>query len=60
MEHTRRVFEAAAKLQDGIRERAITHGPRPQLAPAASTPTYTQPPALPPAPGGSTPTGGVT
>ncbi|MFE4960525.1 MobF family relaxase [Streptomyces sp. NPDC056653] len=43
VEHTRRVFEAAAKmaakLQDGARERAVAHGPRPQPAPAASTPT---------------------
>ncbi|MGW1710528.1 hypothetical protein ACWCP8_34855 [Streptomyces sp. NPDC002206] len=63
VEHTRRVFEAAAKmaakLQDGARERAVAHGPRPQPAPAASTPTHTQQPALPPAPGRNTPTGGV-
>ncbi|WP_234433091.1 MobF family relaxase [Streptomyces sp. NRRL S-1824] len=63
VEHTRRVFEAAAKmaakLQDGARERAVAHGPRPQPTPAAPTPPHTQQPALPPAPGGSTPTGGV-
>ncbi|MFE4654374.1 MobF family relaxase [Streptomyces sp. NPDC056707] len=63
VEHTRRVFEAAAKmaakLQDGARERAVAHGPRPQPAPAAPTPPHTQQPALPPAPGRHTPTGGV-
>ncbi|MDX3772077.1 MULTISPECIES: MobF family relaxase [unclassified Streptomyces] len=63
VEHTRRVFEAAAKmaakLQDGARERAVAHGPRPQPAPAAPTPTHTQQPTLPPAPGRNTPTGGV-
>ncbi|MFF1847128.1 MobF family relaxase [Streptomyces sp. NPDC058217] len=64
VEHTRRGFEAAAakmaaKLQDGARERAIAHGPRPQPTPAATTPSRTQRPALPPAPGRHTPTGGV-
>ncbi|MFE4960908.1 MobF family relaxase [Streptomyces sp. NPDC056653] len=63
VEHTRRVFEAAAKmaakLQDGARERAVAHSPRPQPAPTASMPTRTQQSALPPAPGRNTPTGGV-
>ncbi|MGW3638576.1 MobF family relaxase [Streptomyces sp. NPDC005143] len=63
VEQTRRVFEAAAKmaakLQDGARERAIAHGPRSQPTPTASTPPHTQQPALPPAPGTNTPTGGV-
>ncbi|MEV8204244.1 MobF family relaxase [Streptomyces sp. NPDC079189] len=63
VEQTRRVFEAAAKmaakLQDGARERAVAHGPRPQPTPTAPTPTHTQQPALPPASGRNTPTGGV-
>ncbi|MGW3747347.1 MobF family relaxase, partial [Streptomyces sp. NPDC005146] len=59
VEHTRRVFEAAAKLQDGAWERAVAHGPRPQPAPTASMPTHTQQSAVPPAPGRNTPTGGV-
>ncbi|MET8594773.1 conjugal transfer protein TraA, partial [Streptomyces sp. NPDC005078] len=63
VEHTRRVFEAAAKmaakLQDGARERAVAHGPRPHPAPAATTPTRTQQPGVQPAPGQNAPTGGV-
>lgn len=39
VEQTRRTFEAAAakmasRLQDGVRDRAVAHGPRPQPAPA--------------------------
>ncbi|MGW1622703.1 MobF family relaxase, partial [Streptomyces sp. NPDC002172] len=58
VEGSRRVIEAAAqmaaKLQDGIRERAAAHNPRPQAAPAP----HTQQPGLQPAPGLDTP-GGV-
>ncbi|MEU9158125.1 MobF family relaxase [Streptomyces sp. NPDC048417] len=58
VEESRRVIEAAvakmaAKLQDGIRERAAVHGPRPQPSP----PPRTQQPGIQPGP--STPTGGV-
>ncbi|MFE6023849.1 conjugal transfer protein TraA, partial [Streptomyces sp. NPDC056441] len=43
VEQTRRTLEAAvAKLQDGIRERAVAHGPRPQPAPATAPPPHTQ------------------
>ncbi|MFE7045858.1 hypothetical protein ACFU9X_42620 [Streptomyces atratus] len=45
MEQTHRTLEAAAaKLQEGIRERALAHGPRPQPAPATAPPPHTQPP----------------
>ncbi|MFD9601813.1 MobF family relaxase [Streptomyces sp. NPDC059970] len=61
VEQTRRTFEAAArlaaKLQDGKRERAVTHGPRPQPAPAAAPPPHTQPPGTQHTPGRTT--GGV-
>ncbi|MFJ5900855.1 hypothetical protein ACIQFZ_36830 [Streptomyces sp. NPDC093064] len=45
VEQTRRTFEAAAtkmaaKLQDGIRDRAVAHGPRPQPAPATAPPPH--------------------
>jgi hypothetical protein len=47
VEQTRRTFEAAArlaaKLKDGERERAVTHGPRPQPAPAEAPPHTQQP-----------------
>ncbi|NJP53554.1 relaxase domain-containing protein [Streptomyces sp. SBST2-5] len=57
MEQTRRTLEAAvAKLQDGMRERAVTHGPRPQPAPTAA-PSHTQQPGTQHAPGRTT--GGV-
>ncbi|WP_331764307.1 MobF family relaxase [Streptomyces sp. NBC_01520] len=59
VEQTRRTFEAAARLaarlQDGKRERAVTHGPRPQRAPA--TPPHTQQPGTQRTPGRTT--GGV-
>jgi conjugative relaxase-like TrwC/TraI family protein len=61
VEQTRRTFEAAAKmavkLQDGIRDRAIAHGPRPQPAPSSAPPQHTQQPGAQPAPGRTT--GGV-
>jgi hypothetical protein len=48
VEQTRQTFEAAARLaarlQDGKRERAITHGPRPQPAPATAPQPHTQQP----------------
>ncbi|MFF8097904.1 hypothetical protein [Streptomyces sp. NPDC016675] len=47
VEQTRRTFEAAArlaaKLKDGKRERAVTHGSRPQPAPAEAPPHTQQP-----------------
>ncbi|WP_105973698.1 MobF family relaxase [Streptomyces geranii] len=60
MEESRRVIEAvaaqmAAKLRDGMRERAAAHGPRLQPAPAP----HTQQPGVQPGPGPDTPTGGV-
>ncbi|MGX1886632.1 hypothetical protein [Streptomyces sp. NPDC055287] len=62
VEQTRRVFEAAAevaaKLQDGVRERAVAHGSRPQPARQRRR-RCTQQPDLPPTPGRNTPTGGV-
>ncbi|MFD3701186.1 MobF family relaxase [Streptomyces sp. NPDC058646] len=55
VEQTRRTFEAAtrlaAKLQDGKRERAVTHGPRPQPAPAMAPPPHTQQPGTQHTPG---------
>lgn len=44
VEQTRRSLEAAAKLQDGSRERAVAHGPRPQPAPATAPPPHPQQP----------------
>ncbi|MFJ5064594.1 MobF family relaxase [Streptomyces nigra] len=45
VEQTRRTLEAAAaKLQDGIRERSVAHVPRPQPAPATAPPPHTQQP----------------
>ncbi|WP_416072161.1 relaxase domain-containing protein [Streptomyces sp. ME18-1-4] len=44
VEQTRRTLEAAAaKLQDGIRERAVAHSPRPQPAPATAPPPHSSP-----------------
>ncbi|WP_327277077.1 hypothetical protein OG609_38770 [Streptomyces sp. NBC_01224] len=46
VEQTRRTFEAAAaKLQDGVRDRAVAHG-GPQFAPATSMPPHTQQPGV--------------
>ncbi|WP_420716533.1 MobF family relaxase [Streptomyces sp. H27-H1] len=63
LEQTRATIEAvakmAAKLQDGIRERAVAHGPRPQPAPSAPAPSHTPPPGVQQTPG-RTPTGGLT
>ncbi|MGR8012268.1 MobF family relaxase [Streptomyces hypolithicus] len=62
LEQTRRTIEAAAKmaakLQDGIRERAVAPGPAPQPAPAPSPPSHTQQPGVQQTPG-RTPTGGI-
>ncbi|MFJ1550139.1 hypothetical protein [Streptomyces sp. NPDC088246] len=62
VEQTRRTFEAAVakmavKLQDGVRERAVAHGPRPQPTSPAAPPSHTQEPGAHPAPGRTT--GGV-
>ncbi|MET9335868.1 MobF family relaxase [Streptomyces cellulosae] len=58
VEQTRRTLEAAAaKLQDGILERAVAHGPRPQPAPATAPPPHTQQPGTEHTPGRTT--GGV-
>ncbi|MFD3932634.1 MobF family relaxase [Streptomyces sp. NPDC058614] len=62
VEATRQVIEAAAaKLRDGIRERAAAHGPRAQPAPAAPMPSSrTQQSGVQPRLAPHTPTGGVT
>ncbi|MCX4784290.1 MobF family relaxase [Streptomyces sp. NBC_01264] len=52
------VAKMAAKLQDGVRERAATRGPAPRPVPAASPPSHTQQPGVQQTPG-RTPTGGV-
>ncbi|EDY48816.1 conserved hypothetical protein [Streptomyces clavuligerus] len=60
VEQTRRTLEAAAaRLRDGIRERAAVHGPRPQTAPApvAGTPPHTEQPGTQHTPGRTT--GGI-
>ncbi|MFJ6661253.1 hypothetical protein ACIQNG_33640 [Streptomyces sp. NPDC091377] len=61
LEQTRATIEAVAKmaatLQDGIRKRAVTHGPRPHPAPTTPSPSHTLPPGVQPAPGRSS--GGV-
>ncbi|WSQ63194.1 relaxase domain-containing protein (plasmid) [Streptomyces sp. NBC_01217] len=51
VEQTRRTLEAAAKLQEGTRERAVAHGPRPQPAPATAPPPHTQQPGTQRTPG---------
>ncbi|MEU5403909.1 MobF family relaxase [Streptomyces sp. NPDC005963] len=60
LEQTRATIEAvakvAAKLQDGVRERAVARGPRPHPAPPA--PSHTPPPGAQQTPG-RTPTGGL-
>ncbi|GAA3017887.1 hypothetical protein [Streptomyces fulvorobeus] len=62
LEQTRATIEAAAtmaaKLQDGVRERAAALRSAPQPAPAASPPPHTQQPGVQQTPG-RTPTGGV-
>jgi hypothetical protein len=63
MDQTRRTFEAAAakmaaKLQDGVRDRAVAHGPRPQPATAKAPQQQPQQPDAQAAPGRNT--GGVT
>jgi hypothetical protein len=55
MDQTRATFEAAAtkmaaKLTDGVRDRSVAHGPRPQ----PTAPTHTQQPGAQPAPGRTT------
>ncbi|MFD9286472.1 hypothetical protein ACFWD7_56930 [Streptomyces mirabilis] len=61
MDQTRRTFEAAAKmaakLTDGVRDRAVARGPRPQPTAPAAPPTHTQQPGAQPPPGRTT--GGV-
>ncbi|MFB7553737.1 relaxase domain-containing protein [Streptomyces sp. NPDC056154] len=44
VEQTRRTLEAAAKLQEGIRERALAHDPRPQPTAPTAPPSHTQQP----------------
>lgn len=54
VEQTRRALAEAAlaRVQEGARERALlTHGPRPQPAPATAPPPHTQQPGTQPAPG---------
>ncbi|OKK12259.1 conjugal transfer protein TraA [Streptomyces sp. CB00455] len=62
LEQTRATIEAAAKmaakLQDGVRERAAALRPAPQPTPAASPPSHTQQPNVQQTPG-RTPSGGV-
>ncbi|MFJ1551922.1 hypothetical protein [Streptomyces sp. NPDC088246] len=61
-EQTRRTFKVAAakmaaKLQDGVRERAVAHGPRPQSTSPTAPPSHTQQPGTQYAPDRTT--GGV-
>ncbi|MFK8906225.1 hypothetical protein [Streptomyces sp. YS-3] len=62
LEQTRATIEAAAKmavrLQDGVRERAVTHRLQSQAAPATPAPSHTPPPGVQQAPG-RTPSGGL-
>ncbi|SCF56435.1 hypothetical protein [Streptomyces sp. Ncost-T10-10d] len=55
VEQSRRTFEAAARLaarlQDGMRERAVARGPRPQPAPVTASPPHTQQPGVQHTPG---------
>lgn len=55
VEQSRRTFEAAAqlaaRLQDGMRERAVGRGPRPQPFPVTASPPHTQQPGVQHAPG---------
>jgi conjugative relaxase-like TrwC/TraI family protein len=59
VEQTRRTLAEAAlaRVQEGARERALTHGPRPQPAPATAPPPHTQQPGTQHTPGRTT--GGV-
>ncbi|WUT40744.1 MobF family relaxase (plasmid) [Streptomyces sp. NBC_00690] len=61
LDQTRATIEAvakmAAKLQDGVRERAVARGPRPHPAPPSPAPSHTPPPGAQQTPG-RTPTGG--
>ncbi|MFI9419100.1 hypothetical protein [Streptomyces werraensis] len=59
VEQTRRTLAEAAlaRVQEGARERALTHGPRPQPASATAPPPHTQQPGTPHPPGRTT--GGV-
>jgi hypothetical protein len=61
VEQNRRTFEAAAKmaakLQEGARDRAVAHGPRPQPNPPTAPQSHTQQPGVQPVPGRTT--GGV-
>lgn len=62
LEQTRATIEAvakmAAKLQGGVRERAVARGLRPHPAPPSSAPSHTPPPGAQQTPG-RTPTGGL-
>lgn len=56
MDQTRRTLEAAAvkmtaKLTEGVRGRAVAHGPRPQPTASATSPTHAQRPGAQPPPG---------
>lgn len=53
VEQTRRTLAEAAlaRVQEGARERALTHGPRPQPAPATAPPPHTQQPGTQHTPG---------
>ncbi|MFF3932951.1 MobF family relaxase [Streptomyces hirsutus] len=59
VEQTRRTLAEAAlaRVQESTRERALTHGPRPQPAPATAPPPHTQQPGTQHTPGRTT--GGV-
>ncbi|MGW1615148.1 MobF family relaxase [Streptomyces sp. NPDC002285] len=52
VEQTSQMLQAAAaRLQDGMRERALTHGSPPQPAPATTPPPHAQPPGTQHTPG---------
>ncbi|MFH9090466.1 MobF family relaxase [Streptomyces sp. NPDC017673] len=56
VEETRRTLAEAAlaRVQEGARERALTHGPRPQPATATAPPPHTQQPGTQHTPGNTT------
>ncbi|MFF3967944.1 MobF family relaxase [Streptomyces griseorubiginosus] len=59
MDQTRATFEVAAakmaaKLTDGVLDRAVAHGPRPQPTATTTTLTHTQQPGAQPPPGRTT------